>query len=47
MAQFERLGTRGEHEVAMAVVHDDHVVFACYSLEWPDDHISAQLERSI
>ena len=25
IAQFERLGTRGEHEVTMAVVHDDHV----------------------
>ena len=25
IAQFERLGTRGEHEIAMAVVHDDHV----------------------
>ena len=25
IAKFERLGTRGEHEIAMAVVHDDHV----------------------
>ena len=25
IAQFERLGTRGEHEIAMAVVHHDHV----------------------
>src|SRR6516162_8421040 len=25
IAQFERLDTRGEHEIAMAVVHDDHV----------------------
>jgi hypothetical protein len=25
IAQFERLGPRGEHEITMAVVHDDHV----------------------
>src|SRR6516164_7403299 len=25
ITQFERLDTRGEHKIAMAVVHDDHV----------------------